>query len=78
MKLLLNAPSLDINLLTQKGTALHIAAKSGYALGIQLLLNHKVDTKVVDDSGKTALDYCDDSICRGLLSPPDDTQSMKG
>lgn len=48
MTLLLNTQSIDINLLTQKGTALHVAAKSGYALGIQLLLNKKVDTKVQD------------------------------
>ena len=63
--------NLDINLLTQKGTALHTAAKNGYALGIQLLLNNKVDTKVPDEMGKIALDYCDDSICRGLLMPQD-------
>ena len=72
MKLLLSAASIDINLLTQKGTALHVAAKAGYALGIQLLLNNKVDVKVMDEGGKMALDYCDDSICKRLLTPQED------
>lgn len=45
---LLISPHIDINLVTEKGTALHVAAKGGFALGVQLLLDKGADPKIFD------------------------------
>ncbi len=62
--------------LLELGTALHYAAKSGYADKVELLLRRGARAEVLDSTGKTALDlaraYGQDNTVKILssLSPP--------
>ena len=48
LKELLNHPTIKINDITSRGTALHVAAKSSFYEGIELLLEKCADIKILD------------------------------
>ena len=64
---LINQPGINLNLVTVKGSPLHLAAKEGNKEIIMQLLDKDVDINIKDNHGKTVLDLCSDSECRELL-----------
>ncbi|CAD8085494.1 unnamed protein product [Paramecium primaurelia] len=57
-KVILNHPQTDVNLITDKGTALNLACKSNQLKIIELLLLKNADLKLQDKTERTAYDYC--------------------
>lgn len=48
MKMLLAVKNLNVNEVTAKGTALHIASKLGFVDGVKLLMDRDADPKITD------------------------------
>lgn len=57
---ILNQFGVNLNLVTPKGSPLHMAAKEGYRDIIIMLLDKDVDINTKDNYGKTAMDLCSD------------------
>lgn len=58
MKKLLAVKSINVNEMTAKGTALHIASKLGFVDGVKLLLDKDADPKIQDEKGRNCEDLC--------------------
>ncbi|CAD8176434.1 unnamed protein product [Paramecium pentaurelia] len=59
VKVILNHPQIDVNLITDKGIALNLACKSNQLKIIELLLLKNADLKLQDKTERIAYDYCD-------------------
>jgi len=57
---LLSQPTINLNLVTSRGSALHMAAKEACREILIQLLDKDVDINVKDNHGKTALELCND------------------
>lgn len=53
VKFLIEQRSVNINAVSQRGTALHVAVMNEDAEGVRLLLTKNIDTKIVDEKGRT-------------------------
>ena len=60
IELLLSQPTITLNLVTTRGSPLHLAAKEGSREIIMMLLERDVDINLKDNNGKTAIEYCND------------------
>lgn len=52
MKMLLDVKSLNVNEVTAKGTALHVASKLAFTDGVKLLMEKDADPKITDEKGR--------------------------
>ena len=59
-EILVKSKGIDINQVTEKGTALHHAVKMNLVKFVDILVDNKVDDSLRDDSGKTAVEICED------------------
>ena len=59
-KRLAQAKGIDINKVTEKGTVLHLAVKMNLPEFVDVLIENKADDSLKDESGKKAVDYCED------------------
>ena len=67
---LLAIKGVDVNKVTEKGTALHIAVKMNLQKFVDILVARKADDSLRDDMGKTPVDVCeDDDIRMSLIMP---------
>ncbi len=64
--------SINLNLVTSRGSPLHLAAKEGRRDYLVMLLDKDVDIQIKDNHGKTALDICTDEECITLLKKYED------
>ena len=64
---LLEDQNLNLNLVTNRGSPIHAAARTGKREIVMMLLEKEVDIHLKDNSGKTAYDVCADEECRKLL-----------
>lgn len=75
---LLLFPTMNINVQTSHGeTALHLAAGEGHADVVKVLLDRGADTSIKDLYGKTAAEYANTSLIKGLLSSAVSSSSLK-
>ncbi|CAD8181669.1 unnamed protein product [Paramecium octaurelia] len=58
VKVILNHPQVDVNLITDKGIAISLACKSNQLKIIELLIQRNADLKLQDKTERTAYDYC--------------------
>jgi len=52
---LLAQPTINMNLVTSKGSPLHLAAKEGNKEALAMLLDKEIDLNIKDNHGKTPL-----------------------
>jgi ankyrin repeat protein len=64
---LLEENSINLNLVTSRGSPLHTAAKLGNKEILEMILEKDVDINMKDTSGKTALDICQDQTSCELI-----------
>ena len=64
--------SINLNMVTSRGSPLHLAAKEGRKDYLIMLLDKDVDIHIKDNHGKTALDICTDDECLTLLRKYED------
>lgn len=69
---LLAQPTINLNMVTSRGSPLHLAAKEGRRDYLMMLLDKDVDIQIKDNHGKTALDICTDEECITLLKKYED------
>ena len=69
---LLAQPNINLNLVTPKGSPLHMAAKQGNRQTLIKLLDKDVDINIRDNYGKMAIDICSDQECINLLKKYED------
>jgi ankyrin repeat protein len=69
---LVNQPGINLNLVTAKGSPLHLAAKEGNKPILMMILDKDVDINIKDNYGKTCIDLCNDSECITLLKKCED------
>ena len=69
---LLNQPNLNLNLVTSKGSALHMAAKEANKDALLMLLDKEVDIHIKDNHGKTPFDVCNEDECLNILKRYED------
>lgn len=65
-------PSINLNLVTSKGSPLHLAAKEGCREILIMILDRDVDINIKDNHGKTAAELCSDADCVNLLKKYED------
>lgn len=58
LRLLLEHPNIEVNRVTQQGTALYLAVDSNLLSFTEVLLNHKADQTVTAKDGLKAIDAC--------------------
>lgn len=56
--MILEDESININEVTTRGTALHIAARLDYEEGIGLLVEAGADWRITDERGRNCLEVC--------------------
>lgn len=64
---LLAQPGINLNLVTSKGSPLHMAAKEGNREILIKLLDKDVDIHIRDNYEKMPIDICSDQECINLL-----------
>ena len=63
---------MNLNLVTAKGSPVHMAAKQGNRQIMIMLLDKDVDIHIKDNYGKTAIELCSDSECMKLIKKYED------
>jgi ankyrin repeat protein len=69
---ILAQPSINLNLVTSRGSPLHMAAKEGNKEQLIMLLDKDVDIHIKDNNGKLPIDICTDEECTILLKKYED------
>lgn len=64
---LLDEPSINLNLLTSRGTPLHTVAKLADKDILEMILTKEIDIHIKDNTGKTAIEVCMDEECIDLI-----------
>ena len=67
IKFLIEQRSLNLNAVSPRGTALHVAMMNEYIEGIKLLLTKNIDTKLLDEKGRTCSQLTTNSECLALI-----------
>lgn len=77
IKFLIQQRSLNINAVSTRGSALHIAMMNEYIEGVKLLLTKNIDTKIVDEKGRTCIELSSNSECISLVKEKEDSYQIK-
>ena len=68
LEILLNQPKVDVNQMTDNGTALHLAVRNEDVKCLEMLLRYDASIEVVDNQGRVVRDVCKDKKIEGILA----------